>query len=68
MKATNILLIIVGAVIFIVSLFGGGLFFRIPIPSIGLSVLWFVGVILVAIGLWLNQKEKSLNNHVIFNF
>jgi len=59
MKATNMLLIILGIVIFLVSLFGGGLFFILPVPSILLYVLWFVGVILVAIGLWLNEKEKK---------
>ena len=59
MKATNMLLIILGIVIFLVSLFGGGLFFILPVPSILLSILWFVGIILVVIGLWLNEKEKK---------
>jgi len=59
MKAINILLIIIGIAIFITSLLGGGLLFVLPIPSIYLSILWFVGIILVAIGLWLNQKEKK---------
>ena len=59
MKATNMLLIILGIVIFLISLFGGGLLFVLPVPSILLYVLWFVGVILVAIGLWLNEKEKK---------
>lgn len=59
MKAINILLIIMGIVIFVVSLLGGGLLFVLPVPDILLSVLWFVGVILVAVGLWLNQKEKK---------
>jgi len=59
MKAINFLLVIVGIVIFIASIFGGGLLFRLPIPDIVLSILWFVGVILAGLGLWLNQKEKK---------
>ena len=59
MKTTNMLLIILGIVIFFVSLFGGGLLFKLPIPSIFLSILWILGVILVALGLELNQKEKK---------
>ncbi len=59
MKPTNMLLIILGIVIFFVSLFGGGLLFKLPIPGIFLSIFWILGVILVALGLELNQKEKK---------
>jgi hypothetical protein len=59
MKAENILLIILGIVIFLISITGGGLLFVLPLPDILMSILWFVGVILVAIGLWLNEKEKK---------
>ena len=59
MKAISILLIIVGIVIFIISLLGGGLLFVLPIPSYYGSIMWFVGVILVALGLYLGNKSKK---------
>jgi hypothetical protein len=59
MKAEYIILIILGILIFLVSLFGGGLLFVLPLPDILMSILWFVGVILVGIGLWLNEKDKK---------
>ena len=58
MSIVNILLIIVGIIIFITSFLGGGLFFHVPIPYYS-QTAWFVGVILVAIGLWRNDKEKK---------
>ncbi|MFH1101870.1 MAG: hypothetical protein V1726_07535 [Methanobacteriota archaeon] len=59
MKALYLTLIILGIIIFIVSLLGGGLLFVIPIPSIYLNILWLIGLVLVAIGLLLNEKEKK---------
>ena len=58
MSIINILLIIVGIIIFITSFIGGGLYFQVPIPYYS-QTAWFVGVILVAIGLWRNDKEKK---------
>ena len=58
MSIINILLIIIGLLIFITSFLGGGLVFNVPIPFYG-QFAWFIGVILVAIGLWLNNKDKK---------
>jgi uncharacterized protein YacL len=60
MKTTNMLLIILGILIFFVSLLGGGLLFKLPIPGIFLSIFWVLGIILVVLGLELNQKEKKI--------
>ena len=59
MKAVNMSLIIVGVVIFVVSLLGNGLLFVLPIPEIYSSVLWIFGIVLFTIGFWLNEKEKK---------
>lgn len=58
MKAVNSLLIIVGILVFATSLVSGGLLFYIPMYG---YIGWFVGVILVALGLWRNEKEKKAN-------
>ena len=58
-KTINIVLILVGVIIFTISLVGGGLLFHIPIPFYT-QLAWFIGVIFVAIGLWLNEKDKKV--------
>jgi len=59
MKILNIILILVGVIIFTTSFIGGGLLFHVPIPFYT-QLAWFIGVILVAIGLWLNEKDKKV--------
>jgi predicted MFS family arabinose efflux permease len=56
MNAINLLLIIIGIIIFISSFVSGGLL--INLGSYGYFA-WFIGLILVAIGLWRNEKEKK---------
>ena len=58
MKALNIILVLIGVIIFITSFLGGGYLFHVPIPFYG-QFAWFIGVIFVAIGLWLNEKDKK---------
>jgi hypothetical protein len=57
MNTINLLLVVVGIIIFILASLSGGILFRMPwlFGTIG----WFIGVILVAIGLWRNEKEKK---------
>lgn len=56
MKALSILLIVIGAVIFVLSFVFG---WKFPtIPSVVNTILWFLGVILVALGLYLGSKKK----------
>ncbi len=59
MKAVNIVLVVLGLLIFVIGIMGGGLVFRLPVPFYVLSALWFIGLILVALGLWWNTKEKK---------
>ena len=58
-KTINIVLILVGVIIFTTSFIGGGLLFHIPIPFYT-QLAWFIGVTFVAIGLWLNEKDKKV--------
>jgi len=57
MNTTNMILIIIGIVLFIIGLIGGGILFRVP--WIVQNISWVLGIILVAISLWLNEKEKK---------
>jgi hypothetical protein len=57
MNTTNVLLIVIGIIIFIIASLGGGILFRMP-TLFGIAG-WFLGVILVAIGLQRNEKEKK---------
>ena len=57
MKTSNLLLVIIGILIFVVSFLAGGLVFYIPFP--GTQIMWFAGLISVAVGLWLNEKDKK---------
>lgn len=59
MKVKNVMLIIIGAIIFVTSILGGGLLFHVPIPYYT-YVGWFIGVILVAIGLRKDDQEKKI--------
>ena len=56
MKTISIILIILGAIIFISVILGGGLLYSIPIPYYPYFG-WFIGIILVALGLWFNGKK-----------
>lgn len=56
MNATNVLLVVVGIIIFISSFLSGGLLFNLGMYG---YFAWFIGLILVAIGLWRNEKEKK---------
>jgi hypothetical protein len=58
MKLVNIILIIVGIIFFITSFIGGGYWFHVPIPFYS-NFAWLIGVALVALGLWLNEKDKK---------
>ena len=60
MKANNTILIISGIIIFLISITGGGLLFNVT-NTICLYIGWFVGIILVAIGLWRNDQDKKSN-------
>jgi hypothetical protein len=57
MNVINVLLIVIGILIFVISLVSGGLLFYIPLLG---YIGWFVGLILVAVGLWRNEKEKKV--------
>lgn len=56
MSMLNLLLIIVGILIFISSFLSGGLVINLGMYT---YFAWFIGLILVAIGLWRNDKEKK---------
>ena len=56
MKAINMLLIIIGILIFASSFVTGGLLINLGLYS---YFGWFIGLILVAIGLWQNEKDKK---------
>ena len=58
MRVINMILVIIGVIIFISSFLSGGLLFNWG--SYGYFA-WFIGLILVAIGLWRNDKEKKSN-------
>jgi len=55
MSLLNILLVIIGIVIFFSSFVSGGLLFNGGLYG---YFAWFIGLILVVIGLWRNDKEK----------
>jgi hypothetical protein len=57
MKITNLLLVIIGVIIFAVSFLAGGYLFHLP--YFGSQIMWIVGLIFVALGLWLNEKDKK---------
>lgn len=57
MNAINALLVATGIIVFIIASLGGGILFRMPM-LFGIAG-WFLGVILVAIGLQRNEKEKK---------
>lgn len=56
MSLINLLLVLVGIIIFILSFVSGGLLFNWGIFG---YFAWFIGLILVAIGLMRNDKEKK---------
>ncbi len=57
MKTMHLLFIIVGILIFALSFLAGGIMFYMPFP--GTTVMWFAGLIFVAVGLELHQREKK---------
>jgi len=57
MNAINVLLVAIGIIIFILASLSGGILFMIP--WLFSTIAWFIGLILVAIGLWRNDKEKK---------
>ncbi len=57
MNALNALLVGIGVIIFILAILGSGLLFSIP--YFGYYGGWVIGVILAAIGLMRNEKEKK---------
>jgi hypothetical protein len=56
MKTIGILLIIVGFIIFVVSIVGGVILSMLPVPDIYLSILWLVGLGIAVLGGWLYKK------------
>jgi len=56
MNAINALLVIIGILIFLSSFVSGGLLVDLGMYG---YFAWFIGLILVAIGLWRNEKEKK---------
>ena len=56
MNAINALLVAVGIIIFISSFVSGGLLINLGMYG---YFAWFIGLILVALGLWRNEKEKK---------
>jgi uncharacterized membrane protein len=62
MKATNMLLIIFGIVLFLGGIIGHSVFFAIFEQNLNISpytILGIVGIIFIVQGLWFNEKEKK---------
>jgi len=57
MKIINLLLVVIGLIIFAISFLSGGFLFYIPTP--GPQLGWFAGLIFIALGLWLNEKDNK---------